>query len=207
MTHRITVDPAGAVPREALEAILGGAVVAYPTDTLYGLGVDPRLGDAVARLRRAKARVQGGGLPLIAASLSQVESALGPLPSIGRRLAEQFWPGPLTVIFAPSVSLADGVMAPDGSVAVRVPASPLARELARAAGFPITATSANPAGETPAPTGADVARLMGHAVAVILDQPDALRGAPSTIVDTRGDVPTLVRAGVVPWNRVLQSAQ
>jgi L-threonylcarbamoyladenylate synthase len=207
MTHRIPVDPEGDVPREAVDAILRGAVVAYPTDTLYGLAVDPRQGEAVAQLRRVKARFQGGGLTLIAASLSQVESALGPLPPLGRRLADTFWPGPLTVIFVPTVSLAAGIPAPDGSVAVRVPANALARKLAFAAGFPITATSANPAGETPAATGTEVAQLMGDAVALILEQPDVLSGAPSTIVDIRGAVPALVRAGVVAWDRVLQSAR
>jgi L-threonylcarbamoyladenylate synthase len=207
MTHRIPVDPEGDVPREAVDAILRGAVVAYPTDTLYGLAVDPRQGEAVAQLRRVKARFQGGGLTLIAASLSQVESALGPLPPLGRRLADTFWPGPLTVIFVPAVSLAAGISAPDGSVAVRVPANALARKLAFAAGFPITATSANSAGETPAATGTEVAQLMGDAVALILEQPDVLRGAPSTIVDIRGAVPALVRAGVVAWDRVLQSAR
>ncbi len=207
MTHRIPVDPEGDVPYEAVDAILRGTVVAYPTDTLYGLAVDPRQEEAVAQLRRVKARVQGGGLTLIAASLSQVEAALGPLPPLGRRLADTFWPGPLTIIFEPAVSLATGIQAPDGSVAVRVPANALARKLAFAVGFPITATSANPAGETPAATGTEVAALMGDAVALILEQPDVLRGAPSTIVDIRGTVPALVRAGVVPWDRVLQSAR
>ena len=206
MTHRIPVDREGDVPREAVDAILRGAVVAYPTDTLYGLAVDPRQGDAVTRLRRVKARFQGGGLTLIAASLSQVEAALGPLPPLGRRLARTLWPGPLTVIFVPVVSLATGIQAQDGSVAVRVPANVLARKLAFATGFPITATSANLAGKPPAETGTEVAELMGDAVAVILEQPDVLRGAPSTIVDIRGAVPALVRAGVVAWDRVLQSA-
>jgi L-threonylcarbamoyladenylate synthase len=207
MTHRIPVDPEGDVPHEAVDAILRGAVVAYPTDTLYGLAVDPRQGAAVAQLRRVKARFQGGGLTLIAASLSQVEAALGPMPPLGRRLADTFWPGPLTVIFVPAVSLATGIQAPDGSVAVRVPANALARKLAFAAGFPITATSANLAGATPAETGTKVAELMGDAVALILEQPGVLRGAPSTIVDIRGAVPALVRAGVVAWDRVLQSAR
>ena len=205
MPHRIPVDPEGEVPQEAVDAILRGAVVAYPTDTLYGLAVDPRQEEAVAQLRRVKARFQGGGLTLIAASLSQVEAALGPLPPLGRRLARTLWPGPLTVIFVPVVSLATGIQAQDGSVAVRVPANVLARKLAFATGFPITATSANLAGEPPAETGTEVAELMGDAVAVILEQPDVLRGAPSTIVDIRGAVPALVRAGVVAWDRVLQS--
>ena len=207
MTHRIAVASGGVVPREAVDALIQGAVVAYPTDTLYGLAVDPRLEAAVMRLLEVKTRAESGGLPLIAESLAQVESALGPLPPLGRRLAEAFWPGPLTVIFVPAVGLAPGVPAHDGSVAVRVPASELARQLARSAGVPITATSANPSGKTPAGTGTEVAELLGHAVTLILEQPGVLRGAPSTIVDVRGAAPVLVRPGAVLWDRVLQSAE
>ena len=206
MIHCTTIDSAGDVFDEAVGAILRGEIVAYPTDTLYGLAVDPRRTDAVTRLGELKAGTGRTGLPLVAASLAQVESALGPLPSLGRRLAGVFWPGPLTIVYLPTVSLPAGVAAADGSVAVRVPASELARRLALAIGFPITATSANPPGVAPASTGAEVARLVGPAVSVILEQPGLLEGAPSTIVDTRGPVPVLVRAGVVPWDRVLQSA-
>lgn len=200
------IDSAGELPEHAVVAIRNGEIVAYPTDTLYGLAVDPRRTDAVTRLGQLKAGVGRTGLPLISASLAQVESALGPLPPLGRRLAGVFWPGPLTIVYVPAVRLAAGVVAANGSVAVRVPASALARQLAEAVGFPVTATSANLPGAAPASTGAEVARRLGPAVAVILTQQGALEGAPSTIVDARGPVPVLIRAGVVPWDRVLQSA-
>ena len=206
MTSRVLV---GATPehpalRAAVELLTGGGTVAYPTDTLYGLAVDPRQTAAVDRLCRLKDRVSGAGLLLIASSLDQVESALGPLSPLGYRLARRFWPGPLTLVFDPDVALARGVHAMDGSLAVRVPGCDLARRLAGLVGHPLTATSANRTGEVPAATGREVVDVFGSAVALTLEQRGPLRGEASTIVDTRGAHPTLLRAGAIPWNRVLQ---
>lgn len=205
MTYRISLEGGADIPQDAVDALRRGEIVAYPTETLYGLAVDPRQPDAVARLRRVKGREARLGLPLIAGSLTQVESDLGPLPRLGRRLAETSWPGPLTLIFVPTANLDAGVTAADTSVAVRVPGAEPARRLALACGHPITATSANPAGKRPAATGDEVESLFGPVVSLILEQSGALQGAPSTIVDIRGDAPVLVRAGIVSWDRVLQS--
>lgn len=205
MTYRIPLEGGADIPQDAVDALRRGDIVAYPTETLYGLAVDPRQPDAVARLRRVKGREARLGLPLIAGSLTQVESDLGPLPRLGRRLTERFWPGPLTLIFVPTADLAAGITAADTSVAVRVPGAEPARRLALACGHPITATSANPAGKRPAATGDEVESLFGPVVSLILEQSGALQGAPSTIVDIRGDAPVLVRAGIVSWDRVLQS--
>jgi len=205
VTYRIPLEGGADIPQDAVDALRRGELVAYPTETLYGLAVDPRQPDAVARLRRVKGREARLGLPLIAGSLTQVESDLGPLPRLGRRLAETFWPGPLTLIFVPTANLDAGITAADTSVAVRVPGAEPARRLALACGHPITATSANPAGKRPAATGDEVESLFGPVISLILEQAGALQGAPSTIVDIRGDVPVLVRAGIVSWDRVLQS--
>ena len=205
MTYRIPLEGGADIPQDAVDALRRGEIVAYPTETLYGLAVDPRQPDAVARLRRVKGREARLGLPLIAGSLTQVESDLGPLPRLGRRLAETFWPGPLTLIFVPTADLDAGITAADTSVAVRVPGAEPARRLALACGHPITATSANPAGKRPAATGDEVESLFGPVISLILEQAGALQGAPSTIVDIRGVAPVLVRAGIVPWDRVLQS--
>ena len=206
MTSRVLVGdaPEDTALRAAVEILAGGGTVAYPTDTLYDLAVDPRQEAAVDRLCRLKDRVSGTGLLLIASSLRQVESSLGPLPPLGHQLARRFWPGPLTLVFNPDVVLAPGVHATDGSLAVRVPGSDLARRLAGLVGHPLTATSANRTGEAPAATGPEVVGVFGSAVALTLEQRGPLRGEASTIVDTRGAHPTLLRAGAVPWNRVLQ---
>jgi L-threonylcarbamoyladenylate synthase len=190
---------------EAVEVLARGGIVAFPTDTLYGLAVDPRQVDAVNRLCRVKGRPTGVGLPLIAASLRQVESCLGPLSPLGRRLARRFWPGPLTLVFDPDAALVAAIHAADGSLAVRVPRSEIARRLADLYQHPITATSANRAGMTPAATGREVSAELDAAIALVLDQPGQLTGEPSTIVDTRGDGPALLRDGAVSWDCVLQS--
>ena len=191
--------------RPAADALMAGGIVAYPTDTLYGLGVDPTQGPAVDALCRLKTRSAHAGIPLIASTLAQVESAVGDLPRLGRRLAARFWPGPLTLVFEPEAAFAAGVCAADGSVAIRVPAAPAARRLAALCGGPITATSANRAGRRPAGTAAEVVAELGAGVPLVVDGPAALTGPPSTIVDVRGRDARLVREGAVAWARVLQS--
>ena len=207
MTRRVLVgdEPTSATLRAAVEVLGSGRIVAYPTDTLYGLAVDPRQDAAVDRLCRVKGRARVAGVPLIAADLRQVESCLGALPPLGRRLARRFWPGPLTLVFEPEAALVPGMHAIDGSLAVRVPRCALARRLADLSGHPITATSANRSGMTPAATGRDVVAVLGSAVALVLEQRERLTGAASTIVDARGVRPALLRDGAVPWDRVLQS--
>ena len=191
--------------RDAAAVIAEGEIVAYPTDTLYGLAVDPRQEHAVERLCHLKQRMSGSGLPLIAGSLNQLESTLGSMPALGRRLAVRFWPGPLTLVFMPTVKLAAAVHAGDGSLAVRVPSSKIARTLAEVVGHPVTATSANRAGEATPATGARLAETLGPELGAILGQRSSLEGDASTSVDVRGPTPTLIRAGAIAWDRVLQS--
>ena len=191
--------------RPAADVLMAGGIVAYPTDTLYGLGVDPTQGPAVDALCRLKTRSAHAGIPLIASALAQVESVVGVLPRLGRRLAARFWPGPLTLVFEPEAAFEAGVCAADGSVAIRVPAAPAARRLAALCGGPITATSANRAGCRPAATAAEVVAGLGAGVPLVVDGPAALTGPPSTIVDVRGRDARLVREGSVAWERVLQS--
>jgi L-threonylcarbamoyladenylate synthase len=192
--------------RRAVEVLRKGGVVAYPTDTLYGLAVDPRSGDAVAKLFAVKARDPGHAIPLIAADEAQAALA-GTFTDAAWRLARAFWPGPLSIVLDAAPGIDAQILAADGSVAVRVPASDSARELARAFGFCVTATSANLSG-APSTASSDVVRsTLGARVDFVLDVGDAPGGPPSTIVDVRRRVPRLLRAGAVPWNRVLESLE
>ena len=205
--YPITADqPEPEVIARAADVIRRGGVVAYPTDTLYGLAVDPGNSDAVARLYAAKGRGRQSAIPLIAASLEQARGA-AILDGLALRLAHAFWPGPLTIVAPPQRGLAAAVLAGGTTVAVRVPAHAVARALAAALGFCITATSANRSGESPAVTGADVAAAFatGSDVDVLLDAGVVTGGPPSTIVEIGEDGPRLIRAGVVPWDRVLES--
>jgi L-threonylcarbamoyladenylate synthase len=196
-------DPA--VIREAAAMIRDGLVVAYPTDTLYGLAADPRNATAVRRVYEMKGRAARSALTLIAADVEQARAA-GDMTRSAERLAARCWPGPLTIIVRARGVLAREMLAGGATVGIRVPAHAVAIELARAVGVCVTATSANRSGATAAATPAAVAAALPD-VDAILDGGSARGGAASTIVDASTDAVTLVRQGVVPWDRVLKSLE
>jgi L-threonylcarbamoyladenylate synthase len=203
--RRVFVDP-GAPQRDALQEaakwIRTGGLVALPTDTFYGLAADPFHAAAVARVFTVKGRMADRGLPLIAVDADQVVARLGPLPPAGRRLAERFWPGPLTLLVPAPAALASGVTGGTGRVGVRVPAHRIARAICRGAGGPVTATSANRSGRPASADPGDVERTLGDDVDLLIDAGPTPGGAPSTIVDVTVPVPRLVRAGAVPWDEI-----
>lgn len=193
--------------RSAVRALRSGRLVAYPTDTLYGLGADPRRPDAVERLFRAKGRPAEMAAPIIAGDVEQVERHAGRLTPLARRLARRFWPGPLTLVIAAAPALSRRLLGGGDTVAVRVPDHPVARTLALQLGCPVTATSANRSGAPPPTTASAVVAALGPGVALVLDDGPSASPAPSTIVDARGETPVLVRRGAVAWDRVLESRQ
>jgi L-threonylcarbamoyladenylate synthase len=203
---RLLVDPrqpSAASIERAAAVIRAGGIVAYPTDTLYGLGVNPRDPRAVASLFHVKGRQVDRAIALVAADQSAAAQA-GRFTALTRALAERFWPGPLTLLVQVDDSLAPAVHGGTRLVGVRVPDAIVARDLARAAGGLITATSANRSG---APATADprvVEDLAGSGLDLLLDGGAAPGGPPSTIVDVTAEPPLLVRAGAVPWERVLE---
>jgi L-threonylcarbamoyladenylate synthase len=184
-------------------AIQAGGVVALPTDTLYALAVDPRSSSAVGRLFVSKRRPQDRPIPLIAGSLEQVRDGVGTLTPLAERLALEYWPGPLTLIIPASPALSPAIHLGTGNVAVRVPDHAVARALALAVGHALTSTSANVSGRDAAATADEVALALSDEVDVLIDAGPAPGGLASTIVDVTGQAPILVRAGAVPWERVL----
>jgi L-threonylcarbamoyladenylate synthase len=190
---------------EAAGVLRSGGVVAFPTDTLYGLAADPRRDDAVRRLFALKGRQPDAAVPLIAADLEQSMTA-GEFRQQELRLARAFWPGPLSIVVPARPLISRAALGGGSTLAIRVPAHAAARELAAAFGFPITATSANASGEPPAETADDVASAV-RGVDLILDDGRVAGGPPSTIVRFDDEVPTLVRAGAIAWDRVLRSVQ
>jgi L-threonylcarbamoyladenylate synthase len=188
----------------AVQVLRRGGVVAYATDTLYGLAVDPRSPAAVARLFAVKARQPGHAIPLIAADPAQAEQA-ATFDPVARRLAAAFWPGPLSLVLDARAGLDEAVLAGDRSIAIRVPGSTVARGLAAAFGGCITATSANLSGRPSATEPDEVSPELAGRIDLRLDTGPAPGGAPSTIIDTREGSLRLVRAGAVAWDRVLRS--
>ena len=197
--------PEPAAIAAAVEVLRDGGVVAFPTDTLYGLAVDPRNGGAVDRLFALKARDRNVAVPLVASDLEQATMA-GEFGPRERRVADVFWPGPLSVVIPARPVIARGLLGGGGTIAIRVPAHPVARDLAAAFGFCVTATSANTAGQQPA-ASADAVAVALPRVDLLLDSGHTPGGAPSTIVAFDNDGPVLLRAGVVAWDRVIKSLQ
>ncbi len=203
--RRVFVDP-DSPQRDAIQEaatwIVNGGVVAIPTDTLYGLAADPFCAVAVARVFVVKGRSAERALPLIAADAAQIAAHLGRLPRDAERLAARFWPGPLTVLVAAPRSLATDVTGGTGKVGVRVPADRVARAVCAAVGRPISATSANVSGDSATSDPAQVERMLGDRIDLLIDAGQTRGGAPSTIVDATGDRPALVRAGAIPWDEI-----
>jgi L-threonylcarbamoyladenylate synthase len=207
LTLEVSQDlPASPILARAAVILRDGGIVAYPTDTLYGLAVDPRKDEAIARLYAAKGRDAGVPIPLIAGSLEQVE-AVAVLNDAERRLARAFWPGPMTIVVAARTGILPAIVGEDGTIAVRVPANAVAVGLAAELGFCITATSANRSGQPGALDAAEVRAALGSAIDLLLDGGPAAGGLASTIVALEPRGPRLVRAGAVPWERVLRSLE
>jgi L-threonylcarbamoyladenylate synthase len=188
----------------AVRALRNGGVVAFPTETFYGLAVDPRSPAAVAKIFALKQRAPDQPLPLIASDIEQVADHVGTLTPLAARLAWRGWPGPLTLIIPASPHLSEAVHLSTGKIAVRVPGDAVARALAARVGHAVTSTSANISGEPPSATPDRVVASMGSGIDVLIDTGPTPAGLPSTIVDATGDVPVLVRAGAIPWDRVLE---
>lgn len=198
-------DPDPAVVRQAAEMVREGLIVAYPTDTLYGLAADPRNAAAVRRLYELKGRPEGAALTLIAADPAHARAA-GDMTGPAERLAARWWPGPLTIVVRARPILAREVLAGGATVGVRIPDSLVATAFARDTGFCVTATSANRSGAAAAISAGEVAAALPD-VDAILDGGPSRAATPSTIVDASGTAVSLIRQGAVPWERVLKSLQ
>ena len=203
--RRVYVDPEAPqrdAIQEAVTWILKGGVVAMPTDTLYGLAVDPFNRDAVGRVFAVKGREPNHALPLIAADVAQVESHLGALAPIARAIVARFWPGPLTLVVASPPTLGRDITGGLGTVGIRVPADEIARAVCAGCGRPVTATSANLSGEPPTADPDVVERTLGDRVDFLLDTGPTRGGLPSTMVDVSGAEPRLVRDGAISWREI-----
>jgi L-threonylcarbamoyladenylate synthase len=203
MASILTTDPSAI--RQAAQLLRDGRVVANPTDTLYGLAVDPRNAVAVRRVFELKGRAETSALTLIAADEAQAEAA-AEFNTLASRLAAHWWPGPLTIVVTARPFLAREMLADGTTVGIRVPDHPVAQALARAFGFPVTATSANRSGTIAAVTAEDVIEMLPGIDAVI-DGGHVRGGAPSTLVSAHDGRETLLREGAVAWDRVIKSLQ
>ncbi len=189
--------PDAALLAEAVAALRAGQVLAYLTDTMYGLGVDARNEAAIARLFALKQRALQKALPLIAGSKELLLGWIREFPPLAEKLAENFWPGPLTLIFHASAMVSPMLSAGTNKIAVRVPDSLLARELSLQLGAPITSTSANLSGDSAVLAVDDLIAQLGDELDLMLDSGTIINSSPSTIIDVTAAPPRLVRPGVI----------
>ena len=188
---------------QAVDRIRSGNMVAYPTETFYGLAVNAHDRDALNRLNELKGRPADKAFPLLVADLEVLQRYVDEIPRVVIRLAEAFWPGPLTIILT-ARGLPDKLKGPSGGYGFRISRHPVAGELARLLGQALTTTSANLAGKPPAQTAAEVTAAFGQAELTVLDGGPTPGGSPSTVVDlTEPTRPRLVREGAEPWTDIL----
>ncbi len=191
-----TGDELAPAYRAAVDAIEAGDLVVLPTDTVYGLAADAFKADAVQRLLDAKGRGRDMPPPVLISVVESLDALATDIPDSGRKLCEEFWPGPLTVICHAQTSLMWDLGETQGTVALRVPDHENTRELLSRTG-PLAVSSANKSGQPAALDVYDAEEQLGESVAVYLDGGEATGGQPSTIVDLTGDTPRVIRVGAL----------
>ena len=197
-----TLASFGAELDAAVHFLCEGGVAAIPTDTLYGLAADAFNSDAIERVFAIKERPEGMALPVLLSDVEQLSIVALEAPQAVRILAEVYWPGPLTLIVRRAEALPPRLTAGQATVAVRVPAHPVPRELARRLRRPITGTSANISG-APDPQSLDeLRRQVGERVDCVVNAGPAPAGTASTMVDLTGDTPKLIREGAIPFSEI-----
>ena len=191
---------------EAARIIRKGGLVAFPTETVYGLGANALDEEAAKKIYAAKGRPSDNPLIAHISCMEELEPLVSRIPEAGRRLAEAYWPGPLTMVFPKSGRVPYGTTGGLDTVAVRMPSDPVANRLIALAGVPIAAPSANTSGRPSPTTAQHVWQDMNGKIEMILDGGPVGIGVESTIVDVSGPVPTLLRPGAVTMEMLRETA-
>jgi L-threonylcarbamoyladenylate synthase len=188
-----------ALPR-ALEILRAGGLVAFPTDTVYGLGALAFDQTAIESIYFAKDRPLEKAIPILIADADDLDKVADAIPALARRLASRFWPGALTVVVPKRADLPEAVSSTD-TVGVRVPDHAAARALLRAAG-PMAVSSANLSGQESPCTAEEVIRQLNGRIPLVLDGGGTRGGVPSTVVDVTGAEPVILRVGSVTLEQI-----
>ncbi len=188
--------------QQAAQLLRAGGLVAFPTETVYGLGANALDPQAVARIFVAKGRPASDPLIVHLASFAQIETVAQDIPPIAEQLAHQFWPGPLTLVLRKQSAIPPNVTADQETVAVRVPANPIALALIRAADLPIAAPSANLFGRTSPTSATDVLEDLNGRIDLILDGGRTQIGLESTVLDITRTPARVLRPGGTPLEQL-----
>jgi len=186
------------------ELVSHGGVIAFRTDTFYGLGVDPFNREAVSRIKQLKVRGAAKPILIVISDRDEIGRFINERSESFQRLAQTFWPGPLTLIGKAASELPDEITAGTETVGVRLPDDDNMRLLLRKCGGALTATSANRSDEVPAESAEDVKKYFGSAIDLIVDGGPSRINRPSTVVDVTDAEPRLIREGAIAWSEIIK---
>lgn len=198
----LKIDPANPesdLISQAVAVLKDGGVIAYPTETFYGLGVDATNEQAVERLFAVKGRDFKNPIPVVVGDIVHLNQVVNDVPPLAQELIARYWPGPLTLIFRATPSLPDRLTAGTGKIGIRISSHPIARLLAGKLGGPLTSTSANRSGQKECITVQEVMEKIGDDLDLIIDGGATPGGKGSTILDTTQDPPVVLRAGAIDY--------
>lgn len=204
-TKIIKVNPQNPSEKELMPvaaAIKAGEVVVFPTDTVYGIGANALNPEAVLNVFKAKKRPADKPLILLIAEPQDAERYAIQISGTARKLMQDYWPGPLTLIFKRSAVVPDAVTAGGETVGIRCPDNDIARLLIKLSGVALATTSANIAGQPSSRTAAEAAEGLLGRVAYIIDGGQVKLGIESTVVDVSSDESRLLREGYIPWAEI-----
>jgi len=190
---------------KGIQILKQGGVIAFPTDTVYGLGADAFNSNAVKRIYDIKKRPKHLPLPLLIGDIKQLDILAKPLSEIALFLARRFWPGGLTLV-VPKAARLPGYLG-NTSIAVRVPAHPVCLALIQAINNPLIGTSANISGNPSALTAGEVRQQLGNEVDLIIDGGRCPGGGESTVVDVTGGEVVILRQGIIPEDEINRAAE
>lgn len=203
LLHADPDRPEPQVMLAAAEAVLRGGVIAFPTDTLYGLGCSLFDVSAVEMVARLKRRDPSLAVVSLISDPRQIHGLAIEISPVAQRLADRFWPGPLSLIFRAAPIVPPRVRGAGGTVALRCPNDRLCHALLDIIGGPVVSSSANLSGQRPAETADEVVRIFGNQLDLVIDGGPRRGGQPSTLVDVSGPRPRLLRRGALDVTEAL----
>ena len=207
MAEKISTERIGTSISRAVGHLRGGGIVAFPTETYYGLAVDPDCALAVARLFTVKQRGDNKPLLLLIDHKEQLADLVEEISPLYRPLMKRYWPGPLTLVFPAKTHVNREITGHTGTVGIRISPHPLARQLVQRMGKPITATSANISGRAPARSAAEVEEMLGDLIDYIIDGGPSDGGLCSTVIGIKNDGLCLLRQGRIALSLELSNSK
>ena len=201
------LDPAPEVFARVASALRRGRVVAYPTETLYGLGVDPFREEALERLYVLKGRPAAIPISILVKDVAMLREVAHDLPKPAMRLVAAFLPGPLTLVLRARPGLPERLTSGTGKIGIRISAHPFMRHLFSRYTAPITTTSANPTGRPDARDAKEILAYFPEGIDCILDAGPVIGTLASTVVDGTGEEPVILREGAITEDEIAQALQ